>query len=478
MKRYLLFTLLILSLSYPAEALITYDLEIKDDIAYVNTTLLLDTEKSTDIWDIELILPENSEIINLEDEEKIQTYTFRDNKLQFKSNRDSYKFTETINVQFKINSVVQEEYNGIKFASFSLFGFPDEYTKVEISAPNVNSGEFSLGFTEEFTSTKAKGYGKGPVNVKLLYNVADNNKYENYITYSNLNLEDADLLFGLVPLITGRNSPFEKFVVIALNDNEFDQNIDPWSDGKYKEAGLIIIRNSVKENDLGPLVLHETTHGFNQKVLKWDRSDVTWFNEGVAKYIEWVAAKKLDKPKAEIFGEDVTYANGLNIHRLPSRSNSEELWNYYHKSNNKFMYTWNPERSEYREFGYAFGELMVRKYIQENGPSALHQIYNELDKIDTPIEDPYERTNKILEILDSDFKPCYSRNQVDFEACLDDINNQEVKIPEKVTLKSKVYEDEFIDDILLSHAQKQIEDESIFDKIIRAINELINSILN
>jgi hypothetical protein len=193
--------------------------------------------------------------------------------------------------------------------------------------------------------------------------------------------------------------------------------------------------------------LHESVHGISSQVLNWDKTNITWFDEGVAKYVEYLVNSKLGIVQAEIFGEDTTYYKGLTKYTHPTRGTVGELWDYY-QEDKEFMRVWNPDQYEYRTFGYAFGELVIRDHMMTNGVDSFQRVYDELAEIDEEVDDVNERHNVILDALDSDFRPCYSENREEFDACLRRANTFVPELPMSTEVQRSLIRDEELSEII------------------------------
>ena len=448
LKNLLLSLILLCAVITPASALVKYDVLFTDAEVFVNSTVKFTSDSEVDIWDLTLKLPKHSEIISLSDEEPIFDYTFDNGELRFKTNRDNIRFSETVNVYYRDLDALDRTHYPLKIGKASLFGFEDEFTEVTVRAQDLNSGSLSLGFEPYFEEDVMKGLGKGAVNVNIVYGARDFGEYEHYVPYTTLDLTKADLMYGMLPQLTGYDVPFEKFVVVGLEDREYSEVVDRWSDGRYEGGGLIYIREDDENiKHYTAVVLHETVHGINAEVMKWDLTEVAWFDEGIAKYVEYLVNNQLDNLQPEIFGEDVSEFSGLTKYTYLSRGTSDELWDYYHNGGD-FMRTWNPDVSEHRDFGYAFGELVIRDFVRQDGIEGLHRVYDILADIDKKVDDVDERNQIILNAMSSDFRPCYSRDRAAFEACLREANTFVPEIPLHAEVKKMLLEEEELSKIL------------------------------
>ena len=93
-------------------------------------------------------------------------------------------------------------------------------------------------------------------------------------------LADIENNYGLLSQITGTSPPYEKWIVV-VNPNQKTAKKEA---GVYTGTGLIFIHPDALEDDIGPLIMHETMHGFNGPVLSWAEGNGFWFEEGTATY--------------------------------------------------------------------------------------------------------------------------------------------------------------------------------------------------
>lgn len=430
-----------------AAAVTQYDIEAFRDSVLVNMTFELYTDSPTakvNYWTTALEIPSSFSIISIGDSiGDIKNYDLSNSLLTFETNRGKAKDREVVTIEFTASGVIEKTYSPLKMFNLSLPGFsdirpdvPDEVTNVRIMLDEkVMSVSHSFGFLSEISGNGVNLSGRGPTNIRVLYSNSGR-EYEHYVLFGEGNISEADELFGIVPAVTGLAPPFERFPVVVLEDRDYERRLNDWSAGEYSGGMIFIKKSSLGKPELAPLVIHETTHGFNENVLRWSDRGVIWFDEGVAEYAEFVAGKVLGVRQPEIFGEAVTYRKGNIIYTLPSRGTSGELWDYY-INDRDFMETWTPKQQQTRVFGYAFSELVIRDYVLYNGPEALHKVIGRLLDITEPSVSPEESTGIILGIMGSDMRPCFSSQKSSFESCLERVNAMEPEIPESITVRNR-----------------------------------------
>lgn len=443
----------------------TYDIHIEDDDARINVSFELYTSLDEDgepreinYWETSWTAPENSEIVGVSDTiGEIDEYTFNDGVLRFQTNSGPRRSKEVVDVQLVTHDVIKERYNGANLLKLQLSGFsnkrddvPDEVTQVTVETDErLLSESHSYGFDHTLDRRTAVYRGEGPVNLHLTTGDGGE-EYEHYVLFGDANLTESDEIYWLAPAITGFVPEVNKYPVIVLPDEEYDERIDSWSAGQYRTGGLIFIRETTAEKDeLPAIVLHEVMHAYNEHVLRWTNKGLAWFDEGTAKYVEYLVKYEKNIRQAEIFGEDVTWTGpcrdqaGRCRYVLNPRGTPDQLWEYY-RSDSDMMYSWSPSTSStpsQRTFGYAFSELLFRNLVRQEDLASLQDIYNELLAMDRETEaTKAAETTKILGVMDTDFTPCYdedapSRNE--FESCLEQVNSMEPPTPSSVTIQNE-----------------------------------------
>ncbi|MDY7081271.1 MAG: hypothetical protein SXQ77_02400, partial [Halobacteria archaeon] len=228
------------------------------------------------------------------------------------------------------------------------------------------------------------------------------NRYEHFAVFGQTQqaeLAQADEMYDTVPSVLGFQPEFNKHPVVVLPGDVYNRSLNRWSQAQYEVGGVIYIRSSSFEGDTSPTdtVLHEVVHAYNEKALSWSVTGVKWFDEGTAKYVEFIVNQKRDVRQPEIFGDPVRWkapcgeehGGGRCVFTLAPRQTPDDLWRYY-QNDYDFMKTWRPGTSPNKAFGYAFSELLVRNYVRKNGIGSLHPVYDSLRKIDTQVRSAEE----------------------------------------------------------------------------------------
>ncbi|MBU5689652.1 MAG: hypothetical protein QXM68_00985 [Candidatus Aenigmatarchaeota archaeon] len=442
-----------------SNALVFHNVTVNNDVVKVNTTIKIDAAKSYDIFEISWEIPQENEIDYIKDEVGIISYKKQGNYIVFQTHRLNSN-ERVINIQYTLKNSIYDDFVPLKKIQLYLSGFENDQTIVNIYANRIISGDASFGFTEYFDDNFAQFVGNGSADIVIYYGYSGR-EYENYLLFGSTDITAADNAFSIIPNITGLPKPYKRFPVFVLDDSTFTSKIQPWGSATHMRGGLILIKRSIAEGQYNAsIILHETMHGFNSKVLKWNQVSPTWFEEGMSSYIEYLSNKHLGLKNPELFGDNKIFKEDGNKIFIKSKGSKTQLWEYYSTSKS-FMEIWNPENAETRDFGYAFSELIIRYSVMKNGIEKLSQAYSEIKEIKRPVTD-YKESNKILlNALNTNFMPCYSIDFEIFSNCLKEINKDETEIPE-IEIKpeniTKV-------DVNINSVNKQKE-ENLFDGII------------
>lgn len=466
-----------------ASAITTYNITIGEADALMNITFELYTsspEERVNYWTTSFSLPARSQVIDIRDSKgAIKNYTIQEEKVILETNKGGLKEKEVVTMLVKVSQMVSNEYSPLKKINLSLSAFgnrrqdvPDEQTFVSVAtAEEIHSFSSSLGFISQIKEKGIKFAGSGPLALTLFFGKGGK-EYDHYVLFGNGDFSAADDAFGILPAILGFVPEFRRFPVVILSDNEYDKKVNDWSAGEYRSGVILLRQSAMSASSSLVTILHETSHGFHERALRWQKTRVTWFDEGVAKYVEFLVNKKAGSRQAEIFGEPLRWQEGLKIYTLPPRSTPDELWQYYQRGDT-FMESWNPANQQTREFGYAFSELMIRDFIRRNSTEALHEVFQKMLKIKEDVQTDEEYNRILLQFLQSDFKPCYSASKKAFESCLEEINNLNPPIPENVTIKG------VSEDIIIPIIQAPAEESytlGILEKIISAISSFFSAL--
>jgi hypothetical protein len=419
-------------------------------------------------------VPENSKILSLKDDKGIITgYSLNEDTLIFETNPYRSK-SKTVYLELLVEDAVKNTFKQLNNLELSLTAIPNKDTIVDIHLPHIISGDSSFGFTEYFGDEFAQFVGKGPINFNIFYSFSGE-QYKHYVLFGDYDIQIADDLFDTIPSIIGVNIPFKRFPIVILSDTNFENSIRAWGSGTHLRGGLIVIKESAMQSPNNvSIILHETTHGFNAKVLKWSQVNVTWFDEGTATFIEYLTNNKLNVKQGELFGKDIVLTQNNRRYILHSRGNKNDLWEYYN-NNESFMREWNPEVAETRSFGYAFSELMIRDAVEKKGVDFLKDIYKKLSVINYTVNSSKDHNSIILSAMKHNFKPCYSEDKNQFDSCLEMINEQKIGQPVSVEENTTVLTTITIP---IFNETKTEEPIDIIENFLAEIGLLIRSLLN
>ncbi len=418
-----------------AGATTTYDIAVDGTTATVNVSFELTADRAINFWrGVTWQLPDGAAVVAVRDTQgAIDDYTVRDGELRFNTNRGPARTREVVTVVYRHDNAVEEEYRGVDLLQFRLSGFPDERTQVAVeTARPLLAESHSYGFRYSLGPRAANYSGTGPVNLYL--SVSDSgDRYDHFVLFGDGNLTRADQLFDVAPAVTGFLPQLNRYPVIVLPDQEYDETVDAWSAGQYRTGGLIFIRESVMEQDSGAaVVMHEVMHGFNEHALRWTDYQRPWFDEGTARYVEYLIKDQQGLHSPEIFGDRVEWRCGeRRTCYYEPWGTPDQLWDYY-QSGDDFMESWSPmqaETDDRRRFGYAYAELLVRNYVRTNSPDALQPVYERLHDVNRRIRDPRQATETILTAMNTDFTPCKADVRAAFDRCLEAVNDMTPTVP-------------------------------------------------
>ncbi len=459
-----------------AEATTFYKFKTEGSNIRLNTTLVLDNEDPINVWEVVWSLPENSSLISIHDDVgEIKNYNLNQNKLTFSTNfrRSNVRY---VYIDSVIEKAVNDNFKPVYSIELSLSGLAGKKTFVETDIADVLSGYSSFGFAEFYGDNLTTFQGIGPVNIKLFFS-PNGQKYDNFIVFGDYDATLADKLYSIVSNVTGVRLPFKQFPLLILPDQEFDQKINSWAAATHIPGGLIIIRESAVRRDTNvSIILHELTHGYNAKILSWDQSQIVWFDEGMGKFVEHLVDDLLNVPQPSLFGNDVPISqNGKNYLLLP-KGDIKDLWNYY-QNNQDFMKVWNTKDPDKREFGYAYSELVIREFVQNNGIDSLKGAYQKLASVDHVVIDSQEHNTIYFTAMNLSFKPCSSDDYEDFVKCINSIDQQEIVVSgfsgEFVEPKKIVINETLADET--SSDQNETMKKSLIQKILFNLENLILS---
>ena len=433
MKKFLPVILLILA-STMVSGQVYHEVNAGTENATVNTTVVLECDPETpscpvNSWKLEWTMPENAEVNRIHDTlGEITDYTVTGKNVEIRTNSGQRRQSETVEISMVIEKNAKEIHRGLHKREFSLAGLKGSQSSGYVKSPGLISGWIGYGSKPVFYDSNMSFATQGSTAVRVNFGEGNKSKYYEYFGIPARNSES---VYEISVGMTGLVQDFQRFPVAVMAPEEYNQSVVGWSSGEYI-GGSFRMRKDLGER-FKPVLAHETVHGLNDRVLKWDSTSTSWFDEGSAKYVEFLVQRKLynngetDRPPAELFGKEKRYdpdESDDTYYTLPPEGDREKLWSYY-ENDREFMKYWNPmESSENRDFGYAYSELMVRNYVARMNGS-LREIYPKIDP-GRQVKSPEEKWRIFSQELDT--TPCKYEDRQRFESCLQEINNHDYKI--------------------------------------------------
>jgi len=424
MDKKLVFAIAIFLVS-PAAAEVQYSMDADKQKNKLNVSIELECNTSCPVsnWRLDWSVPENAEILGIKDTEgEIETYTRDGQTLSISTNKGGPKESERLKIRMLIDEKAEEIHDGWYRRRISLPGFERERLSGSAKVDQLISGWIGYGFDSSYSPTEMRFRGEGPTNIRINFGNGTTSKYYEFFGNRPQQPDEAyRIAVGTIKKVPG----FQRFPAAVIPGEKYNRTVNSWSSGEYV-SGSIRIREGLGDSFM-PVLTHETVHGINERELKWDGTDSAYFDEGTSEYAEFLMTKKLyreekiDIGPQNIFGGKKTYPTrdgGRGYYTISSKGNKELLWEYY-QSNSEFMKTWSPQSGgEFREFGYAYSELLVRNHIMRN--RSLDTIYDSMDsrsRIDSS-EAKWEFYSKNMEM-----EPCNFDDRSRFDSCLENINS-------------------------------------------------------
>jgi hypothetical protein len=401
-------------------------MDVGQEEILMNTTVRLDCsdERCPHNWRLRWQIPEGGELVSLKDSRgPIEDYSIEGNGIVATSNQDDERDPETFKMTLLIDREAEEVYDGLYKRELSLRSFEGSKTSGRIHVDNLLSGWTGHGVNSSFRGNNLSFKTEGPLTFRVKFGEGYSTEYYEFFGGRP---ENSSLAFEVAAGTTGQVLTFDRLPVALLPDELFNETVSRWSSGEYI-SGSAKMRQGLEEEFL-PVLAHETVHALNARELKWDDTSSSYFEEGTSRYVESMVAKKIyaegsvDRVPRELFGESVRYdpdPSDNYYSTIPPKGSADVLWGYY-QNDEDFMKRWNPFDSpaEYRGFGYAYSELMIKNYVLKHNES-LRQLYSDLD-VREKVNDPEEKWQIFSEHLDT--TPCKYESRERFEQCLEKIN--------------------------------------------------------
>lgn len=427
MRKILLFLALALLVGHAAGE-VQYSIVADEERVFMNSTIELDCDFNCPglTW----TLVDDATVIGVRDGRGKVEYEVSGEEVKIEGRRSYGSDTRVVEISSRVENDAQLIHAGLYKRTLRLSGFEGERTSGTVSSENLISGRTGFGFDMSFSSDEMVFQGDGPVNIRMKFGDGHETDYFSFFGAKPSGTEKA----YEVPVGTlGIFQEFKRFPVAVHTDESYDRNVNEWSAGEYV-SGAIQIRNqeSIGEDFL-PVLAHEVVHGLNDRILNWDHTRSSYFDEGTGKYVEFLLKKKLynegkiDEPPRELFGESIRYdpdSGDGKYYKLPPKGDKEQLWTYY-ENDRDFMKTWSAMNADQdtRKFGYAYSELVIRNYVKNGG--SLRELYRDI-QVEQEIDSPEVKWQIYSEHLD--MTPCDYSSRDRFEECLEDINSYDYPV--------------------------------------------------
>lgn len=398
-----------------------YEVDANADRVLFNTTVKLECQEGScpvDSWSLTLDKPENATVTGVEAlQGELVDYSVHGNKILIQTEAKGGARSETVVVSYTKGKDAEEVEKGLYSRVLNLPGFGGEANSGSVHVDDLIATSATYGFQTREKDDNFKFKGTGPTNVKVSFGKGYETDYYEFFgdRPKNTNMAN-EVAVGTL----GFSHRSGLLPVAVISGERYNNTVNNWSAGQYIR-GNIVMREGL-ENDLRPVLAHETVHALNDQRLKWDTSSSTWFDEGVSKYVEFLMKKRQKGQQAtrELFGKKISYvdreAGKRYRYSLPPKGDKDVLWQYY-RSNSSSMMHWNSQ-SGGRRFGYAYSELIIRNYVSKN--NSLSQLYEKLQP-GREISSDREKWRYYSQYLD--LTPCKFESRKKFEACLDRVNS-------------------------------------------------------
>ena len=408
---------------------VQYSIDTGVEGSEINTSIFMSCDSAC--TGLRWSVPENSEVLFVRNSGGEMDYEIEESKIDVSGSRAKGRENETIKIGLRTEKEADEIYEGLYQRSLSIPSFSDVETTGFVRNENLLSGRIGFGFDYSFTDEEMRFKGKGPTNVRIKFGKGQSSKY---FEFFGSKPEETESAYEVPIGVLGFRQNFNSFPAAVMTDSDYDRIVNEWSDGEYVGGSLKIREpKSIGEGFL-PVLAHEVVHGLNDRRLNWDQTRSSYFDEGVAKYVDSLMRKKLyndeeiDRPPQELFGEEVRYdpdPSDREYYEIPSKGDKEMLWSYY-QNDRDFMKTWNAFEadSETRKFGYAYSKVRIDNQIsRENG--SIRDLYSEFS-FDKKINDPDEKWDVFSQYLTMD--PCNYDSRERFESCIEQINDYDYPV--------------------------------------------------
>ncbi|VVC04373.1 Uncharacterised protein [Candidatus Burarchaeum australiense] len=380
-----------------------HEIVVQDEDAEVTWQLNYTIAVRSITLSLTFILPENASLISLSDiHGAIIDYTRvpmrQGDEIGLKTRNDGNWGPLAVTIRYSIKDFAPQQYGRLRISSPLCLATTDEVVAHVIlpqdavllsSFPQATPGSREATFTYLHDC------------IKLIYKRGEQfDGVGGYYDYSSKRYEafapeitpkmkkeigEVEDAYGLLSNITGLASPHEKWVLAFVPSGADAKDKEA---GSYTGTGLIYIREEALNDDLGPVIMHETMHGFNSEPLAWSKEGGSfWFEEGTASYAAHLYSLARGLEEADFFVKNSRYYS----------STYDELADYY-KSNSTRMETWGFDTLD--SFSYDYSQFIIRAYVDAYGAGALRQAYACFPRVpDKNMSDPQTRNAFVLGCL-------------------------------------------------------------------------------
>jgi hypothetical protein len=422
-KQLLVFLLVLLAGSASAEAF--YEVDVGQDSYEVNSTVRTycdngpgDDGCPVSGWTLTLRKPADSEILSVVSSAgEVKDYESYGDKVVVKTSHEEPTESETVRIRYRVNESAEEIVEGLYTRSISLPAFSGDENSGSFTVENLISADVDSNASQSITGESFSYEGSGPLRARIVFgNGSTTDHYEFFPERRN-----GSFAYSVAAGTLGQPSR-SRIAVGVMDSGVYNETVNSWSAGQYFKGSIVLRNNS--NTGFTPILAHETVHAVNEQKLDWN-TDSSWFDEGVAKHVEYLARKADENSDARtrnLFGDPVTYVDredGLR-YRLGSKGVKENLWRYY-SENRSFMKYWNSQSSN-RDFGYAYSELVVKKYVVDGGN--LRELYREIEGSSVKTdEQKWEFMSNHM-----DLTPCKFEEREKFNSCIEEVNSYDFKV--------------------------------------------------
>lgn len=416
-------TLIVLLIAFSglSAAEVYYDVEADSSSVEVDTSVKMECAPEPEgsgcpvtRWTTRLSVPQSAEVTNVSSSNgEVSDWEREVGTVRITTDTPPTR-SELISASYRIDREAYEVTEGLYTRRISLPGFRGERNSGTVTVEDFISGRLGSGFSFSSEGETVNFTGTGASN--MVAASGEGFESEHFEFFGDV-VEDSSSAYRIPVGTLGISNMFDRFPVAVMDSEEYNESVNEWSAGQYVNATLYV-RDDLGENQR-PVLAHEAVHGLNDQYLDWSAPG-SWFDEGTAKYVEFLVRKSQGDRTRNVFGEDVTYQEGRYRYTLPSDGDIDRLWSYY-SNDEEWMKTWTPQQGN-RGFGYAYSELVIRNYVRNGG--RLSQLYRDIES--TEFSSAEGKWNAMSEHMD--LTPCKHDTKERFEQCIEDVNSYDYPV--------------------------------------------------